>query len=78
MQGPNSLLTYYECIEKDNLAAIVYFQKDIARVGQLREDLSEDWEIEELTRSIMHDEAQIIQNLAEEVADAREAKNKLV
>ncbi len=47
-------------------------QVSIALMAEIREKYQDDWEIEELTRAIMFDEAQLIKSLQKEVEVARE------
>jgi len=77
MVSPDTLAAFYEEIEKDNLARIRGLQKDMGEMNRIREDFSEDWEIQELTRVIIFDEARIIEELTEEIKHAREAKKRL-
>lgn len=53
-----------------------YLQRNIGELNKIREDFREDWEIEELTRAIIHDQAKIIELLREEIEGATEALNK--
>jgi hypothetical protein len=57
--------------EKYCLGEISYLQKNIGEMNAIREDFPDDWEIEELTRAIIHDEGQIIEMLREEVENER-------
>ena len=77
MVSTNTPAAFYEEIEKGNLAAIRYLQKDMGEMNRIREDFSEDWEIQELTRLIIFDEARIIEKLTEEIKHARETKKRL-
>ena len=77
MVSPDTLAAFYEEIERDYLAAIRDLQKDMGEMNRIREDFSEDWEIQELTRVIIFDEARIIEELTEEIRHAREAKKRL-
>ena len=77
MVSPDPIAAFYEEIEKDNLATIRGLQKDMGEMNRIREDFSEDWEIQELTRVIIFDEARIIGELTEEIRHAREAKKRL-
>lgn len=73
----NTLAAFYEEIEKDNLVTIRHLQKDMGEMNRVREDFSEDWEIQELTRVIIFEEARIIEQLMEEIRHARQAKKRL-
>jgi hypothetical protein len=77
MVSPNTLAAFYEEIEKDNLASIRYLQKDMGEMNRIREEFSEDWEIQELTRMIIFEEAKIIEELTEEIRHARQSKKRL-
>ena len=77
MVSPNTLVAFYEEIERDNLAAIRDLQKEMGEMNRIREDFSEDWEIQELTRVIIFEEARIIEQLTEEIRNARQAKKRL-
>ena len=55
---------------------MTYLQKNIGELNRIREDFPSDWEIEELTRALIHDEGQLIESLREEIEDAREALKK--
>ncbi len=57
-------------------AEMTYLQRNIGELNQIREGFSGDWEIEELTRAIIHEEAQLIEMLKGEIEDGREAARK--
>ncbi len=63
--------------EKECLAQISYHQRSIGEMNALREQFCDDWEIEELTRAIIFDEAQLIEMFTKEVEGVREARKKL-
>ncbi len=48
-------------------------QESISLMAEIREQYGKDWEIEELTRAIMFDEAQFIESMRKEAERAREA-----
>ncbi len=58
------------------LAEMAYLQKNIGELNEIREQFAEDWEIQELTRAIIHDESQLIEMMKGEIQDAREAARK--
>ena len=53
-----------------------YLQKDIGSLSTMREEWPDDWEIQELTRALIHDEGQLIEMLKGEIEDGREAARK--
>jgi hypothetical protein len=77
MVSRNTLSAFYEEIEKDNLTTIRDLQRDMGEMSRIRENFSEDWEIQELTRVIIFEEARIIEELTEEIRYAREARKRL-
>ncbi len=77
MVSPDTLAAFYEEIEKDNLAAIRDLQRDMGEMNRIREEFSEDWEIQELTRVIIFEEARIIEELTEEIRHARQERKRL-
>ena len=65
-----------KAIEARALDQIHYLQEDIGELNCLREAFSEDWEIVELTRAIIHEETRLIQFLQMEVESARTARKE--
>jgi hypothetical protein len=63
--------------ERCCLDQIVYYQRNIGELNAIREEYPEDWEIQELSRAIIHDEAQIIDLLRKEIENARKSLKKL-
>jgi hypothetical protein len=49
-------------------------QASISLMAQIREQYGEDWQIEELTRVIMYDEAQFIEAMRKEAERASAAR----
>ena len=77
MVSRNTPAAFYEEIEQDNLTIIRNLQKDMGEMNRIRENFSEDWEIQELTRVIIFNEARLIESLMEEIRDAQQAKKRL-
>lgn len=77
MVSPDTLAAFYEEIERDNLVTIRGLQKNMGEMNRIREDFSEDWGIQELTRVIIFDEARIIEELTEEIRHARQERKRL-
>jgi hypothetical protein len=74
MVSPNNILKeFYEETEKDNLDQIRYLQSDIGEMNCLREQYSGDWEVVELCRSIIFENAHLIESLRKEIELARTA-----
>jgi hypothetical protein len=71
------LRDFYRETEAWALGIIRSCQESIALMAQVRERYLEDWEIEELTRSIMFDEAQAIESLRKGAENARAASKEL-
>ena len=76
MVRPSLLAEFYREVEEDALEWIRYLQIDCGEMARVREEFPDDWEIEELTRSIIFDNAQIIEMLRKEVEHARAARKE--
>ena len=74
---PSLIDEFYREAEVLALESIHSFQESIGLMAEIREQKHDDWEIEELTRAIMFDEAQKIESLREEIELARTARKKL-
>ncbi len=46
---------------RDHLLLLEYLSRDIGEMNRIRERHSDDWKMEELTRAIIIDEAQIFE-----------------
>jgi hypothetical protein len=76
--GKNTVREYYLEIEREGLEEIRRLQIDITLINRLREEAGNDWEMDELCRSIAFDAVRIIGMYGEEIGDAREALKELV
>jgi hypothetical protein len=74
---PSPINEFYPDTEVWALKIIRACQESIALMEEVREQNPGDWEIEELTRAIMFDEAQMIKSLRMEAESARAACQKL-
>ena len=70
---PNLTKEFYQESEAQALQDIRYLQADMGMMASIREAHPDDWEIEELTRAIIFDEAQIINSMKGEAERARAA-----
>ena len=77
MVAPSLADEYYREVEESNLDWIRHLQFDCGEMARIREEFQDDWEIEELTRSIIFDNAQTIEILKKEVEHARAARKEL-
>jgi hypothetical protein len=77
MVVPSLLQEFYYESEEQGLADIRYLQTDMGVMTKIREENPGDWELEELTRAIIFDEAQTINLLIEEIEHVREARKEL-
>jgi hypothetical protein len=76
MVSPSLLDDYYKEVEEDNLEWIRRLQFDCGEMARIREEFQGDWEIEELTRSIIFDNTQTIETLRKEIEHARAARKE--
>lgn len=67
---------YEEKIEND-FQFMRYLQTDVGKIQGIRETFADDWELEELTRSIIFAEVEIIQMLKGGIENGREDLKKL-
>ena len=74
---PSLIKEFYREAEVRALETIRSCQESIGLMAEIREQNQNDWEIQELTRGIMFDEAQIIESMREEVERATAARKKL-
>jgi hypothetical protein len=74
---PNLAKDFYQEKIKDDLKFMRYLQTDVGRMQEIREANPDDWEIQELTRAIMFDEAQTIEGLKRQIEHGREELKKL-
>jgi hypothetical protein len=74
---PDLLTEFYRERVDNALAHIRYLALDTGEMSRIREMFRDDWEIEELTRAIIFDEAQIIESLRKEIEHARTARKEL-
>lgn len=76
MVKPSLLDEFYKEVEEDNLKWMHYLQLDCGEMARIREEFPDDWEIEELTRSIIFDNAHLIHILGKEVEHAKAVRKK--
>src|SRR5512137_288416 len=76
MVKPPLLDEFYREVEEENLKWMRYLQVDCGEMARIREEFPDDWEIEELTRSIIFDNAQLIEILGKEVENAKTARKE--
>ena len=74
----NPAKEFYQEFEAWALDQIRAGLDSIALMAEIRERHGEDWEIEELTRAIIHDEAHLIESYRREIERAREARKEFV
>ena len=67
---------FYREIEEDNRQRMRLLDLDCGEMARIREEFPDDWEIEELTRSIIFDNAQLIELLRKEIERAKAARKQ--
>ena len=73
---PSLLNEFYEEKEEQALKDIHLLQSSIAETARVREMFPDDWEIQELCRSIIFQGNQNIKSFMEEIERAREARKE--
>jgi hypothetical protein len=76
MVKPSHLDEFYREVEEDNLKWMRYLQLDCGEMARIREEFPDDWEIEELTRSIIFDNVHLIEILRQEVEHAKATRKE--
>jgi ERCC4-related helicase len=77
MVGPSLLEEFYQEQERDNLAYLRYLAQDMGEMNRIREVCREDWELEELTRAIIFEENQTMEDLRKEIESDRKILREL-
>ncbi|MGA2956106.1 MAG: hypothetical protein ABSF48_10330 [Thermodesulfobacteriota bacterium] len=76
MVTPSLKDQFYQELEAWALEQIRAGQESISLMAEVRERCAADWEIEELTRAIIFDEAQIMESMKGEAERARAAREE--
>ncbi len=76
MVNPSSAKLLYQELETWPLDQIRAGQESIALMAEIRELCGEDWAIEELTRAIIFDEVEIIEEMKKEAERARTVRKE--